>query len=42
MRQLMAGALVKLTNLKDDVSLFEVHLTDHDGRASFAMPNSGT
>jgi hypothetical protein len=42
MRQLMAGALVKLTNLKDDASLFEVHLTDHDGRASFAMPNSGT
>jgi len=42
MRQLMAGALVKLTNLEDDASPFEVHLTDHDGRASFAMPNSGT
>jgi uncharacterized GH25 family protein len=37
----LAGALVKLTNLKDDASPFEVHLTDHDGRASFAMPNSG-
>lgn len=38
----LAGALVKLTNLEDDASPFETHLTDHDGRASFAMPNSGT
>jgi len=38
----LAGALVKLTNLEDDASPFEMHLTDHDGRTSFAMPNSGT
>jgi uncharacterized GH25 family protein len=38
----LAGALVKLTNLKNDASPFEVHLTDHDGRATFPMPNSGT
>ena len=38
----LAGALVKLTNLKDDASPFEMHLTDHDGRTSFTMPNSGT
>ena len=38
----MAGALVKLTNLEDDASPFEVHLTYRDGRASFTMPNSGT
>jgi uncharacterized GH25 family protein len=38
----LAGALVKLTNLKDDASPFEVHLTGRDGRASFTMPNSGT
>jgi uncharacterized GH25 family protein len=38
----LAGALVKLTNLKYDASPFEVHLTDHDGRATFTMPNSGT
>jgi uncharacterized GH25 family protein len=37
----LGGALVKLTNLKNDASPFEVHLTDHDGRASFTMPNSG-
>jgi uncharacterized GH25 family protein len=37
----VAGALVKLTNLKNDASPFEVHLTDHDGRPSFTMPNSG-
>ena len=37
----LAGALVKLTNLKDDASPFEVHLTDRNGRASFTMPNSG-
>ena len=38
----LAGALVKLTNLKDDASPFEVHLTDQNGRASFTMPNTGT
>jgi uncharacterized GH25 family protein len=37
----LAGALVKLTNLDDDATPFETHLTDRDGRASFAMPNSG-
>jgi uncharacterized GH25 family protein len=37
----LAGALVKLTNLKNDASPFEVRLTDRDGRASFTMPNSG-
>jgi uncharacterized GH25 family protein len=38
----LAGALVKLTDLKNDASPFEVHLTDHDGRASFTMPTSGS
>jgi uncharacterized GH25 family protein len=38
----LPGALVKLTNLQDDASPFEVHLTDHNGRAQFNMPNSGT
>jgi uncharacterized GH25 family protein len=38
----LPGALVKLTDLNNDAAPFEVHLTDHDGRASFAMPNSGT
>jgi uncharacterized GH25 family protein len=37
----LAGALVKLTNLANDVSPFEVRLTDRDGRASFTMPNAG-
>jgi uncharacterized GH25 family protein len=37
----LAGALVKLTDLNNDASPFEVHLTDHDGRARFTMPNSG-
>lgn len=38
----LAGALLKLTNLQDDASPFEVHLTDAAGRASFTMPNSGS
>jgi uncharacterized GH25 family protein len=38
----LAGALVKLTNLENDASPFEMHLTDHDGRANFTMPKSGT
>jgi len=37
----LPGALVKLTNLKDDASPFEMHLTDQDGRTSFTMPSSG-
>jgi uncharacterized GH25 family protein len=37
----LAGALVKLTDLNNDASPFEVHLTDHDGRARFTMPISG-
>jgi uncharacterized GH25 family protein len=38
----LAGALVKLTNLANDASPFEVRLTDRDGRASFTMPKAGT
>src|SRR5258707_157707 len=37
----LAGALVKLTNLANDASPFEVRLTDREGRASFTMPNAG-
>jgi len=37
----LTGALVKLTNLANDASPFEVRLTDRDGRASFTMPNAG-
>ena len=37
----LAGALVKLTNLANDDSPFEVRLTNRDGRASFTMPNAG-
>ncbi len=36
----LAGAMVKLTNLNDDATPFEVHLTDQDGRANFNMPAS--
>jgi uncharacterized GH25 family protein len=38
----LAGALVKLTNLENDASPFEIRLTDRDGRASFTMPSAGT
>lgn len=38
----LAGALVKLTDLTNDASPLEVHVTDHDGRARFTMPRSGT
>ncbi len=38
----LAGALVKLTNLENDASPLEVRRTDHDGRASFTMPSSGS
>jgi uncharacterized GH25 family protein len=37
----LAGALVKLTNLANDDSPFEVRLTNRDGRARFTMPNAG-
>jgi uncharacterized GH25 family protein len=37
----LAGALVKLTDLNNDAAPFEVHLTDHEGRAGFTMPTSG-
>jgi uncharacterized GH25 family protein len=38
----LPGALVKLTDLKHDASPFEMHVTDHNGRATFIMPSSGT
>jgi uncharacterized GH25 family protein len=38
----LSGALVKLTDLNNDASPFEVHLTDHEGRATFTMPNAGS
>jgi uncharacterized GH25 family protein len=38
----LSGALVKLTNLKNDALPFETQLTDHEGRTSFTMPSSGT
>lgn len=38
----LRGALIKLTDLKQDAAPFEVHLTDAQGRATFTMPNSGT
>jgi uncharacterized GH25 family protein len=38
----LAGALVKLTDLNNDESAFEMHLTDQNGRANFTMPNTGS
>jgi len=38
----LAGALVKLTDLEHDAEPLESHLTDHTGRASFIMPESGS
>jgi hypothetical protein len=38
----LAGALVKMTRLEDDAAPLESHLTDRAGRATFAMPSSGT
>ena len=38
----LPGALVKLTDLDNDASPFEVHLTDRDGRAVFTMPSAGS
>jgi uncharacterized GH25 family protein len=40
--QPLAGALVKMTDLKNDASPYELHLTDQTGRARFSMPHSGT
>jgi uncharacterized GH25 family protein len=37
----LAGALVKLTDLSQDATPFEVHVTDNNGHATFAMPSSG-
>jgi hypothetical protein len=33
---------VKLTHLEHDAAPFEMHLTDHAGRAAFTMPKNGT
>ena len=38
----LEGALVKLTNHEHDATPFETHVTDAAGRATFAMPESGT
>ena len=38
----LAGALVKLTNLEFDVRPVAMHLSDAQGRASFAVPRTGT
>jgi hypothetical protein len=38
----LAGALLKLTNLTQDATPLETHLTDHAGRATFTMPSRGT
>jgi uncharacterized GH25 family protein len=39
--QPLVAALVKLTNLEHDEAPFEMHLTDREGRAIFAMPTHG-
>jgi uncharacterized GH25 family protein len=38
----LTGALLKLTNLAQDATPLETHLTDHAGRATFTMPSRGT
>jgi uncharacterized GH25 family protein len=38
----LKGALLKLTDLRQDGAPLETHLTDVNGRAIFAMPRSGT
>lgn len=38
----LPGALVKLTNLENDATPFETHLTDPSGRAVFTMPKAGS
>jgi uncharacterized GH25 family protein len=40
--RVLPGALVKLTNLEHDAAPVETHLTDGQGRASFAMPDRGS
>lgn len=40
--RLLAGALVKLTNLAHDAEPVEMHRTDASGRAVFAMPGRGS
>jgi hypothetical protein len=37
----LGSALVKMTDLSHDAAPFEQHLTDREGRATFAMPHSG-
>ena len=37
----IAGVLVKLTDLDHDAAPFEMHVTDRNGRATFALPSSG-
>lgn len=37
----LTGAWVELTNLEHDGQPLEAHLTDSDGRASFALPGAG-
>jgi len=39
--RLLAGALVKLTNLEHDANPVEMHVTDRAGRAIFNAPHSG-
>jgi uncharacterized GH25 family protein len=39
--QPLAGALVKLTDLRQDAAPFETRLTDGEGRAVFTMPSAG-
>jgi uncharacterized GH25 family protein len=39
---LLAGALVKLTDLRQDASPFEMKRTDASGRATFDMPKEGS
>jgi uncharacterized GH25 family protein len=38
----LSGALIKLTDLRQDASPFQTQLTDGNGRAIFVMPASGT
>ena len=38
----LSGALVKLTDLRQDASPYEAHLTDSRGHATFEMPSAGS
>jgi uncharacterized GH25 family protein len=40
--QPLPGALVKLTDLREDASPYETQLTDRNGRAIFEMPQTGS